>query len=285
MSDDERFSCAECGRTDVPREDAFPCFRDGGRVRVCRSCRETNFKAVRDVVERKVAEAREMQQLRDPEEEARHAAAKRLERFDSAQRNVARYIGERYLRCCRENLEGDPAALGTLWSAADARESVLLCGPHGVGKTHAAAVIYREAQIDGLVAFFRVATELVGELKRAIDRDEVDLVVSRLRQLDLLVIDDLAMERPTDWVLEQFCRVIDWRYRDGSFTVITSNKSPAELGERYGDRVRSRILGLIGRRLVHLEGRDRREDEILGVTPPCDTVTAGAEASQNGGRA
>ncbi len=71
-----------------------------------------------------------------------------------------------------------------------------------------------------------------------------------------LVIDDLGIERPTDYALDVLTNLILNRYEEGKATLITSNLSLLEIDKLLGERIASRIASF-GEQLV-LEGKDRR---------------------------
>jgi DNA replication protein DnaC len=57
-----------------------------------------------------------------------------------------------------------------------------------------------------------------------------------LREAKLTVLDDLAIERGTDWVQEKLYELIDPRYRARQPTVGTTNAGPKALEEQIGRR-------------------------------------------------
>lgn len=71
-----------------------------------------------------------------------------------------------------------------------------------------------------------------------------------------LVIDDLGIERPTDYALDVLTNLILCRYEERKATLITSNLSLEEIDKLFGERVASRIASF-GEQL-YLTGEDRR---------------------------
>lgn len=134
-----------------------------------------------------------------------------------------------------------------------------LWGLPGRGKTHAAACCVRLAVERGRNAKLMTAKALLDAIKAEWDGGERD-VLKRAERYELLALDDLGMERPTEWAMEVLTGLIDVRVAEGLPTVITSNYSVGQLRERWGGmqgaRIASRITGACER--VELTGVDRR---------------------------
>ena len=79
--------------------------------------------------------------------------------------------------------------------------------------------------------------------------------MDRLAAVDLLHIDDMAVARQTEWVLEQLYTVINRRYEDQRSIVFTTDHS--DLGACVGNRTFSRLREMCGDPLL-LEGEDAR---------------------------
>ena len=78
-----------------------------------------------------------------------------------------------------------------------------------------------------------------------------DLILDRLITADVLVLDDLGTEKPTDWVREQLFLVINSRYEECRPMIITSNYAPGSVGHRLAGREDDGIGGgRIASRLV-----------------------------------
>ena len=80
---------------------------------------------------------------------------------------------------------------------------------------------------------------------------------------DLLIIDDLAAERNTEYMKEIVTTVIDERYRSGRPLIVTTNmtgqemKNPADIGT---DRILSRLFEMCDP--VEVVGIDRRKEKL-----------------------
>lgn len=108
---------------------------------------------------------------------------------------------------------------------------LFIFGDPGVGKTGLAISIMQAVMERGIDALFIRSLDLMNRLRASIaegthDGDELLDLVKRVRWL---VLDDLATERPTPYVLEQLYAVIEERRASGLYTVITSNYSLRDL--------------------------------------------------------
>jgi DNA replication protein DnaC len=117
---------------------------------------------------------------------------------------------------------------------------LVLLGPVGCGKTHLAAAIANTCfdQHDMGVMFATVA-DLLDYLRATFDTATAsgityDEQFSRLREADLLVLDDLGAQYTTEWANEKLFQLLNYRYTQANIidtqtgwsrgaTVITSN--------------------------------------------------------------
>lgn len=112
---------------------------------------------------------------------------------------------------------------GRQWSA-------LLAGPPGNGKTHLATAAMYEYGI--MRSMFWKVPDFFDWLKRmAFDENyPLDTLVKPYRTQDFLfVLDDLGIEKETDWTHEQLYRILDARYENELPTIITTNQPPNKL--------------------------------------------------------
>lgn len=292
MGDD--LTCSFC-KHPYPREQLFPAGKDekGELRRICEKCRikssqEEIAKTAKEIagraevltcpackkqpgVVRGVGEAPLCSSCKSFQEGLAQRAddkARRDGRIKRLPEMIREHIGARYMDCTWDNLDINPDTKAKIRAQVEAGRSLLFLGENGTGKTHATTCIYRDFALadigPGIEPVFVTASDLMDRVREAIDQGGVRKLIDQFRATKYLLIDDLGMESPTKWTLEQLTRIIDWRYRDGSQTVITTNLTLNEISQAHGDRIRSRIVGLVGRNVVHFKGRDRREDELRG---------------------
>jgi len=81
--------------------------------------------------------------------------------------------------------------------------------------------------------------DLASELRAEVMHGELYLS-RRCRMCDLLILDDLGREKLTDFILQEFQRIVDWRYREEKPIAVATNRLPEEIIERYGENTYSR---------------------------------------------
>lgn len=98
---------------------------------------------------------------------------------------------------------------------------ILLFGDVGVGKTFLAACIVNSVIDQGYSAIMTNFSRIINTAQETFDQRQKYL--DSLNSVDLMVIDDLAVERKTDYVKEMMYQIIDNRYRSGKPLIVTTN--------------------------------------------------------------
>lgn len=106
-------------------------------------------------------------------------------------------------------------------------KGLLLYGNVGTGKTYVAACIANALVDKGIPAMMTNFARISNKLQESFDGKQE--YIDSLNRFDLLVIDDLASERRTEYMQEIIFNVIDARYRSGLPMIITTNLPIAEL--------------------------------------------------------
>ncbi|MBP0725563.1 ATP-binding protein [Bacillus sp. RG28] len=121
----------------------------------------------------------------------------------------------------------------------------------GSGKTRLAAsvlnaVVKTSDKLDKPLRFYYTSTsDLLEEIKKTFNSDskvKSEQILEAVKTADLLVLDDIGVEKVTDWVEETFTRVLDYRLQNKKVTIFTSNLTIEQLDMKYQQgRVSSRI--------------------------------------------
>ena len=120
--------------------------------------------------------------------------------------------------------------------------NLLLLGPVGAGKTHAACAAAYDRFSRGDSVIFRSVIRLLDDL-RPEHGEFVDAVtVAGVCDVDLLVLDDLAGEKGSDWTRERLDLIVDDRWLNARPIILTSNYPIDRLRTILDPRVYSRLV-------------------------------------------
>lgn len=169
----------------------------------------------------------------------------------------------------------------------DRGEGMWFLGSPGTGKSHLAYLISQHALAAGRSVAIYTGPRLLDEIRRTYGEDDsgstLDLI-DRLTSVELLHVEDLAVARPTDWVLEQLYNIINGRYENERSIVFTCDLTddggtgdggalvdPMRLARHITTRNYSRLMEMCGDPFVlmgpdnrRLEYRRRAYDEAAG---------------------
>ncbi len=107
------------------------------------------------------------------------------------------------------------------------RESLLLVGPVGVGKTHVAQAIGHAACRQGRSVLFEKTARLLADLGAGHLDGTWERRLRRYLAPDLLILDDFGLRAFSERQGEDLYELVSERVRRGS-TIVTSNRPPAE---------------------------------------------------------
>ena len=115
------------------------------------------------------------------------------------------------------------------------KKGLVLVGNNGVGKTHLACSIANKLIENGTPVIYGTLINLLAELRNSYDTDnnisEIE-IIKLYENVDILIIDDLGKEKPSEWGLEKLFTIINSRYENNLPVIITTNYNQNSLLER-----------------------------------------------------
>lgn len=115
------------------------------------------------------------------------------------------------------------------------KKGLILVGNNGVGKTHLACGIANKLIENGIPVIYGTLINLLAELRNSYDTEnnisEME-IIKLYENFDLLIIDDLGKEKPSEWGLEKLFTIINSRYENNLPVIITTNYNQNTLLER-----------------------------------------------------
>ena len=224
---DETPICTKCGGSGYIGTFMCQCLRD-----LCRREQEKEIALLAD--------------------DGQHFGAFRLDyysdRYDPKTGISPRAIMARGFDICRDYAEHFSSRSGNL----------LFNGGTGLGKTFLSACIAREVAAKGYSVSYETASHLFAKLEKHRFHPDEDtaLDMKRLKDCDLLIIDDLGTELPGNFVTAALYTLVNDRLLAGKPMVISTNLTIDEVGQRYSPQIRSRLQGSF--QLLPFVGQDIR---------------------------
>ncbi len=139
-------------------------------------------------------------------------------------------------------------------------DSLLLFGPTGIGKTHAALAIAQLATERGFSVIYGPTPTLLRKLEKEHFGRAEGNTEEALLDCDLLILDDLGTEMSTAFTNAALYDILNGRMLAGLPTIISTNLTAADWAPRYGDAIASRVLGTYVS--LHFMGDDIRQAKL-----------------------
>jgi DNA replication protein DnaC len=116
-----------------------------------------------------------------------------------------------------------------------AKQALYVHGAPGQGKTGLAISIIQEVMRRGEDAIFLRSLELMDRLRESIHKGSTDgdELLSLAQTVTWLALDDLAVEKPTAYVIQELKAIVEARMDKGLFTIFTSNFSLKQLEDYW----------------------------------------------------
>ncbi len=119
-----------------------------------------------------------------------------------------------------------------------------LVSPVDRGKSHLAIAVAHQWLARGQGVRYGFVPSMLAELRHGYERTDewgYDAQLSFLCKVPLLVLDDLGVERPTEWGIEQLQTIINERYSGQRPLVVTTNRPLDDLRGDDEHRIGSRL--------------------------------------------
>lgn len=136
------------------------------------------------------------------------------------------------------------------------RNSLLILGGYGTGKTHLAAAIANRLIDNGIPVLFDTYVGHLNKLKAEMSSSESKGHLERMKKVPMLILDDVGKEKQTEWTRSITFDVVNYRYEHMTPMVITSNLLLKDLEEYLGGACYSRLCEICSG--VVTSGKDYR---------------------------
>jgi len=128
------------------------------------------------------------------------------------------------------------------YTVGNAPPILILLGGTGTGKTHLMEAIGRQYLSQGHTVRYEMTAHLLERARDAIRIGADQSVLTPSYKADLLLLDDIGLEKPSAWVSEQLGALIDERYRNKRLLVVSTNELYSSVEKGLGTRVASRLF-------------------------------------------
>jgi len=180
---------------------------------------------------RKYEEEQKREMLRRAQEEKERAYQEKIARLLKESKLGERFMARKFenFQVTAKNKQAHEIALRYAKEFEKYKKQglgLIFTGSYGTGKTHLAAAICHELIMQGYQPIFGTMINLLEKIKATYDddyaRENEEQVISKYINCDLLIIDDLGKERPTEWAVEKLYYIINSRYEKNKPILITS---------------------------------------------------------------
>ncbi len=141
-------------------------------------------------------------------------------------------------------------------------DGLLVAGPKGTGKTHLVASVALDLCRRGFQPRFWNVPELLQTIRSSFNAEAADKqmteaqIMQEIMGADLLILDDLGTEKPSDWVADRLYLIVNWRYEHLKPVLVTTNATMQELAQALAAKTVSRLAQMC--QGLELKGPDYR---------------------------
>lgn len=151
--------------------------------------------------------------------------------------------GEDVYRRMKANFAAAKAFVGNF---REKKGNLFLVGTTGAGKTHLTTAIARSVLDLGFDVIYETSQNIMSAFEQ--DRfhsgyQQTESKAEKYMECTLLILDDLGTEFTNAFTVSCLYNLLNERQNKGLSTVISTNVSPAQLREKYEDRIYSRLIG------------------------------------------
>ncbi len=156
---------------------------------------------------------------------------------------------------------------GLVDSTRRPRRGYLLYGAPGSGKTLLGCIMLNELMLRWCkpARFLNLSRRYFERLRDTYSEESEHYghtwrIMQELCNMPFLMLDDLGIQRNTDWELEMLYNLVDARYGDERFTIVTTNKSLEDIKDISQGRVYSRLQEMC--KMIDMGKVDYREHRL-----------------------
>ena len=146
--------------------------------------------------------------------------------------------------------EGAEAAfeVASDYTVGNAPSILVFIGGTGTGKTHLLEAIgrqYLEQEHEGGAPYtvrYELVANMLRQLRESFRLKSEESVMTHAYKADLLLLDDIGAEKPSEWVEQELFNLIEDRYRNNKLLVVATNEVEPTIKAKLGDRIASRLF-------------------------------------------
>jgi DNA replication protein DnaC len=114
------------------------------------------------------------------------------------------------------------------------RNGLFIVGECGVGKSHIAFATANELIENEKRVICTSMIDLLADLRANFNNSETETkTLAKYSNCDLLILDDLGKEKPTEWALQMMYSIVDNRYNNLKPIIVTTNYTASDLVKRF----------------------------------------------------
>ena len=134
------------------------------------------------------------------------------------------------------------------YTVGNAPSILVLIGGTGTGKTHLLEAIgrqYMEQEHEGGTPYtvrYELVANMLRQLRESFKVETEGSVMAHAYKADLLLLDDIGAEKPSEWVEQELFNLVEDRYRNNRLMVVATNEVEPTIRAKLGDRIASRLF-------------------------------------------